>query len=297
MMFPSHLLATLLIGLLVSRVRPFDARDWALAVGFGVVIDLDHLLQIPAYVATHGLAALRPAEMMAWGAGWQGFMHTPWALLVVAAATLAFWTWIPFAFWSLHMFQDFVVARHWVRYGSPTEVAITVALATVVAALAWRRREWLLLVLYTRLRPDRVLDHPTRRAIRDLAHAEPGILLADIQKRIGLANGALRHHVDSLERAKVLRSVHEGQYRRIYPAEAPRVQAAPGLADRVVLALHEHGPLPAAELAARLGVSRQSLHYHVKRLAAQGRIETRMVDRELVVALGPPRGDAPGAAP
>ena len=54
MMFQSHLLATLLGCALVGLVRPMDARAWTLALLFGVAIDLDHLLQIPTYAATHG---------------------------------------------------------------------------------------------------------------------------------------------------------------------------------------------------------------------------------------------------
>lgn len=143
MMFPSHLLATLLAGLLLAKVRPWDAKAWALAVGFGVVIDLDHLLQIPRYAATHGgVASLAEVgEVMRWGADWQGFMHTPWAALVVLGACVVFASWAPAAFWGLHMFQDFVVAKHFVTFGGALEWAIVAALAALVlAVLAWDHR-------------------------------------------------------------------------------------------------------------------------------------------------------------
>ena len=132
MMLPSHLLASLLLGLLMARVRPFEARDWALALGFGVAIDLDHLLQFPAYVATHGTAALAPTAMMQWGGAWQGFMHGPWALALVVPAILVFRSPIPLVFWGLHMVQDFVIARHYVHFGGPVEWAIVGALLAAV---------------------------------------------------------------------------------------------------------------------------------------------------------------------
>lgn len=131
-MLPSHLLATLLLGLLLSRVRPFKARDWLLALGFGVAVDLDHALQFPAYVAAHGVAALTPAAMLQWGGAWQGFMHGPWGLALVAPAVIAFRSPLPLVFWGLHMVQDFVVARHYVRFGGPAEWAIVALLAAAV---------------------------------------------------------------------------------------------------------------------------------------------------------------------
>lgn len=138
MMLPSHLLATLLLGLVAGRLgRPFTRAQWALAVGFGVVIDLDHLVQLPAYVAMHGAAALTPEEMLRWGSAWQGVMHTPWALLLVVPAALAFRSLVPLAFWGLHMAQDFVVARHYVPWGGALEWAIVAALAAAVGALLW----------------------------------------------------------------------------------------------------------------------------------------------------------------
>lgn len=135
MMLPSHLLGTVLLGLLVSRWRPLSPTEWLLALAFGVAIDLDHLLQIPAYVQANGLAALRPEPMSRWGSNWQGFMHTPWALAVVLGAAVLSKSWVPPVFWALHMVQDFVIARHLVHFGGTLEWGIVAALALVVAAL------------------------------------------------------------------------------------------------------------------------------------------------------------------
>lgn len=138
MMLPSHLLATLLGCALIGLVRPVAPREWALALAFGVAIDLDHLLQIPAYVASHGWQALTPATMSHWGASWQGFFHTPWALAVVAPACLLFTSWFPLAFWGLHMVQDFVIARHFVHFGGPVEWMIVGVLAALLAVVVIR---------------------------------------------------------------------------------------------------------------------------------------------------------------
>lgn len=138
MMFPSHLLATLLGCALLALVRPVSSREWLLALLFGVAIDLDHLLQLPRYVATHHWSELTPAAIASWGSDWQGFLHTPWALLVVLPAAFVFASWIPLAAWGLHMVLDFVVARHYVRFGGPVEWAIIGAMAAALLALAAR---------------------------------------------------------------------------------------------------------------------------------------------------------------
>jgi hypothetical protein len=132
MMVQSHLLATLLLGL-VAGLR--SRRDWALAVGFGVAMDLDHLLQVPAYVATHRAAALDVGAAVRWGHEWQGFMHTPWALALVLPATLLWRSWIPLAFWALHLVLDFVVATRLVVFGSWQEYAVDAALVGALAAV------------------------------------------------------------------------------------------------------------------------------------------------------------------
>lgn len=137
-MLPSHLLATLLACALLALARPVAPKEWLLALLFGVAIDLDHLLQLPTYVATHGLADLRPAAILSWGSDWQGFLHTPWALMLVLPACFVFASWFPLAFWGLHMFQDFVIARHFVVFGSALEWMIVGALLASLAFLVVR---------------------------------------------------------------------------------------------------------------------------------------------------------------
>lgn len=127
MMFPSHLLGAACLGLGIGllRGRPFSRQEWTLALAFGVLIDLDHLLAIPAYVSQVGVAAaLDPTNSFSYGAAWQGFMHKPAALALVAPAMLLWRSAWPGVFWGLHMVQDFVIARHYVGFGSVEEFAI-----------------------------------------------------------------------------------------------------------------------------------------------------------------------------
>ncbi|HWG91075.1 MAG TPA: hypothetical protein VNZ52_09540 [Candidatus Thermoplasmatota archaeon] len=141
MMLPAHLAATVLLGLVLARFMPMDTKAWLLALAFGVVIDLDHLIAVPRYLMTHPGGALDVSAALQWGAEWQGFMHTPWAILVVVAALVLTRSPIPLLFWALHMFQDFVVAKYWVRWGSPLEWLVTAGLVAAIGMLLyWEHR-------------------------------------------------------------------------------------------------------------------------------------------------------------
>lgn len=141
MMIQSHFLAAVLLGLILSRWRAFTPRDWALALGFSVVIDLDHLLQFPAYLATHGTAGLTPSTMLKWGHAWQGLMHTPWALALVLPFAIYYRSVVPVLFWGLHMVQDYVIAARFVVWGSGLEWIIDAALLlAVLGVFVWEHR-------------------------------------------------------------------------------------------------------------------------------------------------------------
>jgi len=130
----------------------------------------------------------------------------------------------------------------------------------------WAHRRWALplAALYSRIRRNRMLDHPTRAALHALVATRPGLTLAEAQRELSLANGQLEHHVRSLERASLVRRVRDANSVRLYDAaSASRAEAAPPLAERV----RELAPSgrSAADIARELGVSRQAVHYHLRR--------------------------------
>lgn len=163
-------------------------------------------------------------------------------------------------------------------------IGVAVGAGAVLTAAAWRRWPVLgLLPLYARLQPRRALEHPRRAAMLALVQHEPGLTLADLQRRLDLPNGALRHHVRLLEVAGMLRTVPDGALRRLYPTAAPRVAPTPGLGERALATLRARGPMRASALAEELGVSRQSLHYHLKRLEKAGKVVSERGAGELLV--------------
>lgn len=176
--------------------------------------------------------------------------------------------------------------------GAATAAALAAGIGGAAALVGWVHRRWPALLaapfvaLYTRLAPSAVLRQPTRERIHRLVRERPGISFGDIRSALGLAAGMLTHHARVLEDARILFSVQDGQTRRFYPAEAGRVAPTPPLDERALQALRERGPMSASELARALGVSRQALHYHLKRMLHEGSLVAQTEasgGRELVV--------------
>lgn len=125
-----------------------------------------------------------------------------------------------------------------------------------IALVAW--------ALYSRLQPREVLAHPARADLLALVRAEPGITLARAREQLGLAKGALSHHLAKLERAGHLHSIRDGNHRRLFAA-GDRADVAPEMRARVA-ALARSGTMGASDIAKELGISRQLAHYHLRAL-------------------------------
>lgn len=152
-------------------------------------------------------------------------------------------------------------------------------------ALAWANRRWPLAlpILYSRIAPSRLLAHPARTRMHAAIAAAPGITVNGLQRELGLAKGVFDHHLHRLLAGGHVRAVADGQLRRLYVAGTAIPGGAPPLSERIVALLHARGEARAADLARELGVSRQALQYHLKRLAREGRLVGRADGRELVV--------------
>lgn len=150
------------------------------------------------------------------------------------------------------------------------------------AALVLTRRKWVLglAALYARIRPSAVLKHPVRQRIAALAEAQPGLTIRDAQRALDLANGAMSYHLRTLEKAGIVRVVPDGMLRRVYPAGHARVEAVPPLAERVLAIIAERGEATPGDVAAALGASRQSVHYHVQKMVRDGTLRARVHGRE-----------------
>lgn len=170
-------------------------------------------------------------------------------------------------------------------WGWPTETALASAglLGLLLGALYyfWPTLKSACAPLFTRVRPDKLLDHPTRRAIHDAVAAEPGIHLHALCRRLEKARGVVDHHVAKLvEGGRLLR--HEaGGYACLFPRRTDRrvMAAAPALrspsARRLLDSVCREPGMAPSLLAHRLGLNRATVHHHLRRLEEAGLVSTR----------------------
>ena len=136
--------------------------------------------------------------------------------------------------------------------------------------------------LYSRIERDKVLENPTRENIYRLIANNPGMDLLSIKLSLALSNGVVAHHIHTLEREKYLRSIRDGRFRRFYVC-GTRVDALSSTERRIMNTLETNPFINQTQIATKLGVSRQSLNYHVKKLVTKGVIETEKRGRETYV--------------
>lgn len=178
--------------------------------------------------------------------------------------------------------------------GGPLPLALLAA-GVGAASLLWTRRRWVLAFagLYARLRPSAVLEHPVRQRLVALFAQRPGLTLREAQRELDLANGAMTYHLRTLEKAGLVRVVPDGMLRRVYPAGHPRVAPVPPLSERVLDVVRARGEATPSVVAEALGVSRQSVHYHLQRMVRDGTLRARVHGRETYLRAGEPREGAP----
>jgi DNA-binding transcriptional ArsR family regulator len=124
--------------------------------------------------------------------------------------------------------------------------------------------------LYSRIRKERVLDHFVRGQIYGHIKHEPGFTYTDLKRVSGLGNGALGYHLYVLERSELIRSERQGRWKRYYPRGVAR-SAEMILSESqrsVLLAVASKPGVRQTELAVLVGMSRQNVAYHLRRLAA-----------------------------
>lgn len=162
-----------------------------------------------------------------------------------------------------------------VSAAAPTIVALSglwwLAMMAASENVRFLSLKLLLLPLFTKLRPEEVLDHFTRGRIFGMIEDHPGINYTTIRKRLGLANGTLTHHLATLERQEYVRAEYDGLYKRFYPMHAPVLAPDTELSQLQADLLAALGRLPGisqSALSKELGVSKRVVHYHIHQLLA-----------------------------
>lgn len=104
----------LLVVIILIRLLKLDHNEAFVAILFGFLIDLDHLMGIPSFINEHGWAAIFNMDSLLHNdIQWKSAMHGTEAFLVVSVISLLFRMYIPVLFWGVHIFMDWAQVTHW----------------------------------------------------------------------------------------------------------------------------------------------------------------------------------------
>jgi hypothetical protein len=174
---------------------------------------------------------------------------------------------------------------------SPRAIAPAVGLTALVgAALAIFARGALgrgLAALYSRIHPRDLLQNQTRRDLLQIATAEPGVHMRAAQRRLGVGWGTLAFHVRMLESAGLIQVTDAGGYRTLsVPSGPPPAKRTHPSGKRLLEALpSDGGARDLSDLRKELGMTRQLLLYHARRLEAAGLVVIRPGHGSLSIAM------------
>jgi predicted transcriptional regulator len=143
---------------------------------------------------------------------------------------------------------------------------------------------------------DDALDLESRRTIYEMIRSRPGTFLREMERELGMQVGMLSYHLRVLSEAGMIRAEQEGNHLRYFPADSFILndrKALSYLRNRTSRAILIHvldkGSMGFSELLELLGVSKSTLSYHLKRLAAAGLIIIKKGDSMIVSAADPER--------
>lgn len=121
------------------------------------------------------------------------------------------------------------------------------------------------------------LDLESRRTIYELVRSRPGTYMREMERELGMQVGMLTYHLRVLTEAGMIRAEQEGNHIRYFPVDGFILndrKALSHLRNRTSRAILIHvldrGSVGFNDLLGPVGVSKSTLSYHLKRLAAAG---------------------------
>lgn len=159
---------------------------------------------------------------------------------------------------------------------------------------------WFLFVfaIPLRIRRERLLDNPTRKALYGLVQAHPGIHLRGIVHATGFGFGAVSYHLHVLQASGLISASPSGLRVCFYPMGVEPLVTIPPISRRRVQILEAVGESPGVglgQIGEVLGLSRKSVAYHIRALRAAGLVEAERSGRPLRLRCSPLEGTIQGA--
>ncbi len=138
------------------------------------------------------------------------------------------------------------------------------------------------MVLYSKIRRDRLLDHAVRRRIYEYVQENPGQHYRAIMTGLELPSGMLSYHINRLEKGEYLRSRQDGMYRRFFPADR-RTEMRFFLSDiqeSILGVIRANQGISQSGIADRINVTRKVVNYHMRILNQAGLVYMEPRGRE-----------------
>jgi predicted transcriptional regulator len=141
------------------------------------------------------------------------------------------------------------------------------------------------LPLYTRIKRERTLDHFLRGQVYEYIRLNQGAHYTSIKKHIGVNNGALTYHLQTLERQRFIKSKRDGRLKRFYPMGV-KIQQEEGiqlseLQTSIIDTIRQMPGITQKEIAGMLNTSHQVVGYNINHLAHNKIIRTEKEGRKV----------------
>lgn len=158
--------------------------------------------------------------------------------------------------------------------GAIAVVSLSVALALFLSTDAGKYGSAVVIgPLYSRIHRDRILQNGIRNDVFNLIRSNPGKSFSEIKRSLDIGNGVLAHHIRTLERERYIKSRKDGLHRRFFLRDQPIPNIVLNEAQKDILRyLLEHQGGSQTMIAAHLGVSRQTVNYHISAMEGMGAV-------------------------
>ncbi len=163
------------------------------------------------------------------------------------------------------------------------------AIAGIIAILGTEAGRWMLMAfilipMYTRLKPEQVVNHFVRGQILGYVKANPGETYTHIRKALNISNGQFVYHSRILESQDFIKSVKDGANRRFYPAgmRIPREVKDIELnqVQRIIYTIIlEYPGISQSRIAKMMELAPSTVNYHVNIMTKVGVVERKRSGR------------------
>lgn len=137
--------------------------------------------------------------------------------------------------------------------------------------------------LYSRLKPEKVLDKYIRGRIFEYIKNNPGATYNNIKRGVDLSNGCLTYHLRVLDRSEMIHSKRNGTFRHFYPKDMPLPKVVFRLSppQKSILQIMDERPgISQTDIAREAGMTPTALNYHIKLLWRAGIISVKRKGKE-----------------